>query len=201
MQQLAIVQDTTPETTATDLNGHWIGAADLALEVLQAKRAMTVAERQSLRSFLSAPAPFFEPCTRAHFDKCLRTLALLPRQRDDDVKGEVRLKAMWRKLGHYSEHQWSMATSHALDVCQWFPTIREMRKMLDTFQSPEARYHSAIGMARKALSEDFLRWFHSKVALARAGDLEPEDLLRQPARVRHLFVEEGVFTAEQLSLT
>lgn len=178
----------------------WIAVSQVAMTALRTKQLMTNEERQMLRDFLAGPIPVFPVCSREHFDKSLRALTVLPRARDDELKGELRVHLYWRKLGHYSEHQWSYAANVALDRFDWFPTIKQLRQLLEEVESPEARYHSARALANKALTEDARSRYLDLCRRGRAGELKPADVLHLPVKTRQLLAEDRVFSAADLAL-
>lgn len=187
-------------TAETGSSEPWIGIADLALATLQTKQLLTEDQRRTLRDFLAEPVPDFPLCSREHFARCMRSLTVLPRAKDDEVKGELRLALYWRKLGHYSESQWSFAVNVALDRHGWFPTIKELRKCLEAVRSPEQRFHDARALAHRALLESAKAWYGDLVRKGRAGELRAEEARSLPVRTRQLLVEDRVFAAADLGV-
>lgn len=99
---------------------------------------------ERVRAISLAPLPDYGSCDPEHFDKCMKLLALLPRKADDEATGELRHKLYRKKLAHYPSGAWSFLTQEAHDKCDWFPTIKEAKAILDSWPEPtKARLRKA----------------------------------------------------------
>ena len=78
-----------------------------------------------------APLPTLPPCDDRHFNKCLRLmLAVLPKQKTDELGGELFVEAYRRQLGKYPNEAMSYLTDRVTATCKWFPTIAECLEIL-----------------------------------------------------------------------
>jgi hypothetical protein len=91
----------------------------------------------TLREIVNSPLPAPAICDEVHFAKCIRSLAILPRQAEDEVTGPLKHKLYQAKLGGYSNDALSYLASKALEQCKWFPTIAECLQILAGFPNRE----------------------------------------------------------------
>lgn len=141
-----------------------------------------------------SPAPKDEPCSDKQFLRCMKSLAILPRRDDDDVKAEIRAKLYHAKLGRYSDAAWSHLVSTALDRCKWFPTIHECLAILEGWSG------NSVGEdRRKQASHLVQRELNARLdeALARLAkrDMPQDEFDTMPAAAKRIAAERGYLWA------
>lgn len=117
-------------TTGTDLNGQSTAMA-VSINLSTLPERLTDRMLEMVRTIAASPSVSPEPCSDGHFAKCMRSLSILPRRADDDLKGELKVKLYRAKLGHIPDAGWSYLVSTALDRCEWFPSIAECLRIME----------------------------------------------------------------------
>lgn len=107
----------------TDSNKRSIAELQAVLAALPDRLAD--AQLDLVQSIAKAPVGKPEACPVDHFDKCMRSMLILPRKASDEIGGKLRAELYHRKLGEYPVAALSYLVSTALERCHWFPTIAE----------------------------------------------------------------------------
>lgn len=90
-----------------------------------------------LKEISDSPLPAPVRADDEHFAKCLRSMAILPGRKEDEISGKLRHKLYSAKLQSFSNEALSYLVSKVLDQCQWFPSIAECLAILRTWPSRE----------------------------------------------------------------
>lgn len=173
---------TTDETASNELlTGHSVSTGRLDLTALPARLDDKLLS-QVRAIALSAP-PAYAPCDREHFDKCMRSLAILPRKADDDVKGDLRHQLYWRKLQTYPAAAMSWLVEQGLEQFEWFPSVKQCKDLLDVWPSPtKARLWRTI--AHRKVEEELRLRFEDLCDRVRRRELTEEEINALPDRVK-----------------
>jgi hypothetical protein len=139
-----------------------------------------IAELQQAANLpLPAPPP---PCDEDHFDKCMRSLSILPRKAEDQTTGALRAKLYGRLLGHFDRAAISYMTETALATCRWFPTPAECLEILagHAGSAEQARKDRATAEARirREMQQRYLDW----LMRLRRGDMMQSEVDAAPER-------------------
>lgn len=122
-------QNTRQAETGTVLSLH--STADLS----NLPSRLTDQQLAMVEAIAAEPLPTLPPCDERHFNKCLRLmLAVLPKQKTDELGGELFVEAYRRQLGKYPNEAISYLTERVTATCKWFPTIAECLEILSGWQ-------------------------------------------------------------------
>jgi hypothetical protein len=144
-----------------------------------------------LDAVAQAPLPALPRCDEDHFAKCMRTLATLPRQQSDEVKGELQFNLYRKMLGHHPAQALSFLCETALIECDWFPTIKQCLAILGRWQRCDDAVQAkrlAEGLARR---ERQTRLDEARRAL-RNGTMDQAAIDALPERWRQIFETEAL---------
>lgn len=166
----------TPATVSTEPS-----TDDLDLRTLPARLDDAMLTR--VRAIAEAPLPVYDSCSREHFDKCVKILALLPRKADDVTKGALRLEVYYRKLGGYPEAAWTYLADRGLDRFSFFPTVKECREVLEGWPVPNAA-RSRQGWARRKVEDEQIARLNDLAERIRRGELNGQQIDELPERVK-----------------
>ena len=97
------------------------------LETLKALPArLDDQQMQMVSSIAKAELPSPVPTDDRHFAACMKALSILPRRRDDEATGEVRLKIFRSTMGHLAREQLDWLTREAVKSFEWFPSVKQL---------------------------------------------------------------------------
>lgn len=80
---------------------------------------------------MSSPLPPLQAIDEKAFAECLRCLTILPRRADDELTGALRVRIYRSVLGQMSKVQFWWTVERAIERCQWFPSVKELREISD----------------------------------------------------------------------
>jgi hypothetical protein len=133
----------------------------------------------------SSPLPPLLPCDEDFFLKCLRSLSILPKRKDDALSGELRAGLYYRKLKGYPKDAMSFLVSEALERCEWFPSIKECLDMLGRWKRADEALVAKLAAGQIARRERLARLNETMAALER-GELDGDAIAALPERFRDI---------------
>lgn len=139
-----------------------------------------------LARLANCPLPLPARCPEHVLMEVMTTLqACLPSQQRNAISAEVQAEAYNQALGRYSLAAIKHLQAQALSTCEWFPTIAECLRILDTFSGDGHLPSKQACVRRRVLDE---RQARMDAALARlaAGDVTQADIDAMPEQWRSI---------------
>lgn len=97
--------------------------------------------------------PSLPPMTADEFDKGMNALSILPRRKDDETTGEVRLRIFRQALGRMARVQFIWIVARAIERSKFFPSIKELLDIGQEWKrwddACEAQREARVRMARE----------------------------------------------------
>lgn len=146
-----------------------------------------------VEAIANAPLPALPTCSSEHMAKCLKTLAILPRQAIDAAKGELAVRLYERKLGHLPAAAMSYLADQALERCEWYPTIAECLKIAGEWQRSDEPVQAKARAQALARRERETRMDEAMTALQR-GELDDEAVNAWPEWWKQIAQTRGLVT-------
>jgi hypothetical protein len=125
---------------------------------------LTDSQLAAAEAIAAAPLPALVAADTQFFAQCLRLLDTLPRRKDDDVGGQLRVRAYELAIGTRSRAELEFMVTHALRNCKFFPSTSECVEILSRwFRDDEAvkernRAETAARHERQARFDEAMRW-------------------------------------------
>lgn len=138
----------------------------------------------------NSPLPASENCDEAHFAKCFRSIAILPRRADDGLTGKLRDGLYWAKLKGYSDAALSYLVSTALERCHWFPSIAECIEILKAWPNREIGSRRQ-GKARVIVQNELQRRMDETLAVLRRREMAQPQIDELAERLKRIAAEKG----------
>lgn len=105
------------------------------------------------RAIAKASLPSPAPLTDEGFEKAMLTLAILPRRKDDETTGEVRMRVYRQALGRMPKAQFLWTVARAIERSKFFPSISEFLAISKEWKrwddACEAQREARIRVARE----------------------------------------------------
>jgi len=146
---------------------------------------LTDSQLAAAEAVASAPLPALLAADTQFFAQCLRMLDTLPRRKDDDVGGKLRVRAYEIAIGHPSTAELEFLVREALRTCTFYPSTSECVEILSRWSRDDAavkerdRAATAARHERQARFDEAMRW------LAR-GECAQADIDALPQRWKEM---------------
>jgi hypothetical protein len=170
---LALTSATDSRELSTDLLDSLRLPADCRLDLDALPERLSDDALILLRAIAEAPLVPWDAGDRTFFDKCMRSLAILPRKADDEVKGKLRLELYWRKLQGYPHAALGWMVEAGLDRFDWFPSIHQCIDLLKEW--PGANNARAWRVrAKRRLEDEYAARYRDLIDGIRDGTIDED---------------------------
>jgi hypothetical protein len=122
---LPAISTSISETASSESLTTGFSAPALRLSDEQLAGAMAIA---------TMPLPPLATADAQFLDRCLRMLTTLPRRRDDEVTGKLRVRAYELAIGAYPRPALEFLIAEALRTCRFFPSTSECVDILGRWE-------------------------------------------------------------------
>lgn len=147
-----------------------------------------------LKEISDSPLPAPVRADDEHFAKCLRSMAILPGRKEDEISGKLRHKLYAAKLQVFSNEALSYLVSKVLDQCQWFPSIAECLAILRTWPSREVA-EQRQSKANVLFQTELQTRMNEALAELEARALDQAAIDALPAKIKRIAAEKGYLWA------
>lgn len=153
------------------------------------------AQLASAEAIAAAPLPVLAQADAQFLAQCLRMLDTLPRRKDDDVSGQLRVRAYEIAIGATPKEAVEFMVTEALRTCKFFPSTSECVEILSRWsRNDEAlrerqRAEVAARHERQARFDDAMRRLST-------NQCTPDEIARLPARWKEMAETYGYLRRE-----
>ena len=151
---------------------------------------LTDSQLAAAEAIAAAPLPALAVADTQFFAQCLRLLDTLPRRKDDDVGGQLRVRAYELAIGTRSRAELEFMVTHALRNCKFFPSTSECVEILSRWSRDDEavkernRAETVARHERQTRFDEAMRW------LAR-GERDQAEIDALPQRWKEMAVTYG----------
>ncbi|MED5545781.1 MAG: hypothetical protein VYD90_11070 [Pseudomonadota bacterium] len=133
----------------------------------------------------AAPLPALELADDQFFLQCLRIMDTLPRQKTDDLTGELRLQAYEIAIGSRPKDAMEFLVSQALRTCRFFPSPFECIEILGRWERNDDALRERRRADAAARSERSARYNEAMTRLA-TGEATQDEIDAMPDRWKRI---------------
>jgi len=129
-------------------------------------------------------------------DRCLRMLTTLPRRKDDEVTGKLRVRAYELAIGTYPKSALEFLVAEALRTCRFFPSTSECVEILGRWERNDEALRSrrsaelAVRREQQARFDEAMRRLAAEASDQSEIDALPERWKRMAETYGYLWREE-----------
>lgn len=165
-------------------------AATLELDTLP--KRLSNQQLATVIEIANAPIPAAEPASRDYLVKILRSLdASLPRKNADETSGALMVEIYYRMLREYSEAQLEWLAIEALKQCDWFPTVKQCKKIISQYQRSDKHTHRKY-RAGQIAQKELDRRREKFIAQVKEGKIPQQTINKLPYDVVNHLRRNGV---------
>lgn len=136
------------------------------------------------------PVDALPPASEDHFLKCMRTMGTMPKRKDDELTGELRLNLYRRHFGSQPAAALSYLVERATLDLKFFPTPQEAKVILDRWSRTDGP-HRAVQFAQLRVRQELQARFDDVVAQLKEGKVTQEQVDALPERWKRILATQG----------
>lgn len=157
---------------------------------------LTDSQLAAAEAIAAAPLPALVEADGKFFAQCLRLLDTLPRRKDDEVGGQLRVRAYEIALGKLSTAQLEFLVKEALRTCTFFPTTSECVEILSRWSRNDEAVKERARAETLARNERQARFDEAMRRLAR-GDCDQAEIDAMPDRWKQMAETYGYLRCDE----
>jgi hypothetical protein len=141
---------------------------------------LTDEELAALDAIVAAPLPPMAGTDERFLAQCLRMMSTLPRRKDDDVGGTLRVRAYQIAIGSYPKLAIEFMVVEALRTCQFFPSTSECLAILERWKRNDDAVRQRLRAKAAIMHERQARFDETMTAIA-DGMLDRDEINALPS--------------------